>query len=289
MRAFKVHETSVFRPRHSASNAHTYRLLVFKERGLAAAGETCELQLISEDHDSRTFRRQPVNPRGLFDMLRPGDSPKAESARGEPKSLHRRRRRWQDGAERRTHSIATPRIRAPGSSAPSTRVERRRPIALASVASTRSLIADDLRRVHREAAQAHAEQQLGEGGVARHLAAHADVLAQRPAPARSSAPRAAARPDARGCRDARRLRRRGRSRACTGSGRWCRSRRSRSGAGTPAASAPPPAPRPSRRARPAPYARPASSSCWRARASASSVCRTSLRCATIGIRMRTLP
>ena len=56
-----------------------------------------------------------------------------------------------------------------------------------------------------------------------------------------------------------------------------------------AASAPPPAPRSSRRARPARNARPASSSCWRARASASSVSLTSLRCATIGISMRTLP
>ena len=104
--------------------------------------------------------------------------------------------------------------------------------ARASVRRTRCLIGDDLRRVHREAAQAHGQQQLGERRVARHLAADADVLAGALAPRDGAARPAAAPPDARGRRDAPRLRRRDRSPACTGSGRWCRSRRSRSGAGS---------------------------------------------------------
>ena len=86
----------------------------------------------------------------------------------------------------------------------------------------------------------------GKARLAGHLAADADRDARGAAPPRRRTGSGAAPPDAAGCRDGRPARRRGRSPACTGSDRWCRSRRNRPRRRARRRRAPRPAPRSSR-------------------------------------------
>ena len=168
----------VFRDsRHSPSNAHTYRLLVFKERALRRLKNLPKQQSAKTTILARFAEAcQPVGPSGLQGegaVKELSRSPRSEACESTP----RKRSSTSESTRRRAFGSDRFGTRAPGRRRRS-RVRAPLPSGSHRCARMRCLIVDDLRRVHREAAQAHAEQELGEGRVARHLAAHAHVLAQ---------------------------------------------------------------------------------------------------------------
>src|SRR5436190_8946032 len=81
-------ETSVFRPRHSASNAHTYRLSVFKERALRRLKKMPKQQSAKTTILARFA--ETCQPVGLAAPQCEGRRSPARTFRIEPASLHRR-------------------------------------------------------------------------------------------------------------------------------------------------------------------------------------------------------
>ena len=173
---------------HSPSNAHAYRLLVFKE--LAPCG-AADLQSSAKTAILTRFSKTLSRPLCICRVcaclaerrsrlaLQSAKTATIALLRGEPRERPRLARRQRAARLRRRDRRLLDRAHArSGSSASSTRSSARAQ-RLRVGAQDALLDRRDLRRVHREAAQAHRQQQLGERRIAGHLAADADVLAAR--------------------------------------------------------------------------------------------------------------